>query len=66
MLGDDLAVNASFEAIARSVTGIEVVGPVIGGITPLLLNTLFGMAVGALALGIAKGAEALFRRPQHP
>jgi predicted DNA repair protein MutK len=58
-------IYASFEAIARSVTGIEVVGPVIGGITPLLLNTLFGLAIGAVALGIVKGAGALFRKPRR-
>lgn len=55
-------IGASFDAIARTVTGIEVVGPVFGSITPLLLNALFGVAAGAVALLISKPVGAVVAR----
>jgi predicted DNA repair protein MutK len=55
-------IGASFEAIARTVTGIDVVGPFFGTITPLILNALFGIGAGAVVLLLTKPFAALAQR----
>lgn len=52
-------IGASFEAVARTVTGIDVIGPAFGTITPLLLNTLFGVLAGAVTLLASKPIGAV-------
>lgn len=55
-------IGASFDAIARTVTGIDVVGPFFGTITPLILNALFGIGVGAVTLIVLKPFTAIAER----
>ena len=55
-------IGASFEAIARTVTGIDVVGPFFGTITPLVLNALFGIGAGAVVLLLTKPFTAIAER----
>ncbi len=55
-------IGASFEAIARTVTGIDVVGPFFGTITPLVLNTFFGIGAGAVVLLLTKPFSAIAER----
>lgn len=44
----------AIEAAAQAVEGIAVVGPVLGAITPAVLNALFGVVAGAVVLVVVK------------
>jgi predicted DNA repair protein MutK len=55
----------AIEAAAQAVEGIAVVGPVLGAITPAVLNALFGVVAGAVVLVVVKLAQrvlSLFKK----
>ncbi|OWY33410.1 DUF808 domain-containing protein [Herbaspirillum aquaticum] len=55
----------AIEGAAQAVEGVAVVGPVLGAITPAVLNALFGVVAGAVVLVVVKLAQrvlSLFKK----
>ena len=53
------AVGESFEHAATWVSQLDYIGAVLGAMTPSVLNALFGVAAGAIALALMAAAQKL-------